>query len=135
MLSGSVAVCRASSLCLACSILQLEDQQSNRAGWLFAKGAFDKGDLLHVRDEEEKRRHREQELLNADRNEFLRQRAALEMAAAEPRETKGDPAGGATTSSGAPPRPRVPPNSAHHQPLPTERYTWCAQGALVTVLC
>lgn len=64
--------------------MQLEDQQSNRAGWLFAKGAFDKGDLLHLRDEEERRRHLERGIQAAEHAEFLRQRAALEEAEAAP---------------------------------------------------
>lgn len=63
--------------------LQLEDQLPGRAGWLFAKGAFDKGDLLHLRDEEERRRYEERELREKEALEFaqLRERAAAQTEA------------------------------------------------------
>lgn len=58
--------------------MQLEDQQQNRAGWLFARGAFDKGDLLYLRDEEEKRRHVELDLREGEVAQFQAMRAQAE---------------------------------------------------------
>lgn len=88
---------------LGVCLLQLEDQQSNRAGWLFAKGAFDKGDLLHLRDEEEKRRHVEREMLAGEHAEFLRQRAALEQS--ETVTMDRQPSSGTAEGSHTRPRP------------------------------
>lgn len=86
---------------------QLEDQQSNRAGWLFAKGAFDKGDLLHLRDEEERGRHLEKEVRDAEQREFARQRAELER-----RAESGQGAGAAPSAGGAGAAPSKRPPGA-----------------------
>ncbi len=58
--------------------LQLEEQQTNRSGWLFARGAFDKGDLLYLRDEEERLRHSEQMMEQAERDAFAAARQRVE---------------------------------------------------------
>eukprot|EP00891_Asterochloris_glomerata_P004360 jgi/Astpho2/4360/Aster-x0627 len=49
--------------------MQIEDTQQNQSGWLFTRGAFDKGDLLYLRDEEEKRRFQEVELRDSERSQ------------------------------------------------------------------
>ena len=41
-----------------------------------AGAAFDKGDLLYLRDEEEKRRFKEEELRDSERAQFLRMQAS-----------------------------------------------------------
>lgn len=40
--------------------------------------AFDKGDLLYLRDEEEKRRFTEMELRDSERQQFMKERARVE---------------------------------------------------------
>ena len=40
------------------------------------RAAFDKGDLLYLRDEEEKRRFKEEELRDSERAQFLRMQAS-----------------------------------------------------------
>ena len=40
--------------------------------------AFDKGDLLYLRDEEEKRRFTEMELRDSERQQFMNARAKIE---------------------------------------------------------
>jgi hypothetical protein len=47
--------------------LQVQDAQAGVRGWLFARGAFDKGDMLYLRKEEEKRRFVEQEQEETER--------------------------------------------------------------------
>jgi hypothetical protein len=47
-------------------------------GWLFAKGAFDKGDLLYLRNEEERRKFVEQEQEFNERQAVRRVGAAPE---------------------------------------------------------
>ncbi|KAL6779677.1 hypothetical protein ACKKBG_A13265 [Auxenochlorella protothecoides x Auxenochlorella symbiontica] len=89
------------------AVQDLEDQQSNRAGWLFAKGAFDKGDLLHLRDEEERGRHLEKEVRDAEQREFARQRAELER-----RAESGQGAGAAPSAGGAGAAPSKRPPGA-----------------------
>lgn len=56
----------------------IEDTQQNQSGWLFGRGAFDKGDLLYLRDEEEKRRFTEMELRDSERHQFMKERARVE---------------------------------------------------------
>ncbi|EIE26569.1 hypothetical protein COCSUDRAFT_59093 [Coccomyxa subellipsoidea C-169] len=55
--------------------VQIEDAQQSQVGWLFGRGAFDKGDLLYLRDEEEKRRFKEDELRESERAIFLKLQA------------------------------------------------------------
>ena len=85
-------------------LVQIEDTQQNQSGWLFGRGgkvfahtptayrsagccheliqcafaAFDKGDLLYLRDEEEKRRFTEMELRDSERQQFMKERARVE---------------------------------------------------------
>jgi hypothetical protein len=63
--------------------VQLEEQQSNRTGWLFASGAFDKGDQAFIQDQQEKLQHAEEAQLDRERSEFLAARARAEAAAEE----------------------------------------------------
>ena len=44
----------------------------------FVHAAFDKGDLLYLRDEEEKRRFTEMELRDSERQQFVKERARVE---------------------------------------------------------
>lgn len=60
------------------AIQQLEDQQHGRAGWLFARGAFDKGDQAYLREQEERRRHAEEATLDRERAQFLAARVRAE---------------------------------------------------------
>ena len=48
----------------------------SKAGHSYA--AFDKGDLLYLRDEEEKRRFTEMELRDSERQQFIKARAKIE---------------------------------------------------------
>ena len=85
-------------------LVQTEDTQQNQSGWLFGRGgkvfghtptayrrpdccfeliqcafaAFDKGDLLYLRDEEEKRRFTEMELRDSERQQFMKERTRVE---------------------------------------------------------
>ncbi|KAL4857986.1 hypothetical protein ACK3TF_001951 [Chlorella vulgaris] len=74
-------------------VQDVTDSQSGVKGWLFAAGAFDKGDQLYLKSEEERLRFVEQELEENERRAFLLQRARLEeeaearMAAAAARAT------------------------------------------------
>jgi hypothetical protein len=52
------------------SLLQIEDVQQSQVGWLFSRGAFDKTDLLYLRDEDEKRRHLDVELRDSEKARF-----------------------------------------------------------------
>lgn len=56
-------------------VQDIEDTQQNHVGWLFGRGAFDKGDLLYLRDEEEKRRFLERDQREKERSNFLIMRA------------------------------------------------------------
>eukprot|EP00210_Caulerpa_lentillifera_P002690 g2570.t1 len=58
-------------------VQDIEDLQQQH-GWLFGRGAFDKGDLLYLRDEEEKQRHAELELRDKELNQFAALRAKME---------------------------------------------------------
>ena len=58
--------------------LQLEEQQSNRAGWLFPTGAFDKGDQMFVRERQEKMQHLEEAQVERERSEFEAARLAAD---------------------------------------------------------
>ncbi|CAK0733854.1 hypothetical protein CVIRNUC_000344 [Coccomyxa viridis] len=57
-------------------VRDIEDTQGGQSGWLFGRGAFDKGDLLYLRDEEEKKRFKEEELRDSERMQFLRMQAS-----------------------------------------------------------
>ncbi|KAK9805877.1 hypothetical protein WJX73_000138 [Symbiochloris irregularis] len=56
-------------------VQDIEDTQQNHVGWLFGRGAFDKGDLLYLRDEEEKKRFIEKDQRENERTQFLAMRA------------------------------------------------------------
>lgn len=47
-------------------------------GWLFGRGAFDKGDLLYLRDEADKQRHAELELRETELSQFAALKARME---------------------------------------------------------
>ena len=49
--------------------LQVQDQNTGMRGCLFAQGAFDRGDLLYLRNEEEKRRHVAEEMEEREHEE------------------------------------------------------------------
>ncbi|KAK9810475.1 hypothetical protein WJX72_011306 [[Myrmecia] bisecta] len=61
-------------------VQDIEDTQQSQVGWLFGRGAFDKGDLLYLRDEEEKKRFHEQELRDNERLQFNTLRTKLDSA-------------------------------------------------------
>lgn len=68
----------------------------------FVPAAFDKGDLLYLRDEEEKKRFKEEELRDSERIRFLRMQAS----AGQPKEIANDmPA----SLAPKPPHPDKPP--------------------------
>jgi len=77
-------------------VQDIEDTQQNHTGWLFGRGAFDKGDLLYLRDEEEKRRFQEQELRESELRSFARMRQRTQL----PEENEHDPGPDAKTDSG-----------------------------------
>lgn len=95
----------------------IEDTQQNQSGWLFGRGAFDKGDLLYLRDEEEKRRFTEMELRDSERQQFMKERARVEaeraaaaLRAAQARKDKA----GRQASKAALSSVRVKPSNAHN---------------------
>lgn len=59
-------------------VRDIEDMQQQQ-GWLFGRGAFDKADLLYLRDTAEQQRHKELELADRERSEFLLLRAKLDQ--------------------------------------------------------
>jgi len=58
-------------------VQDIEDLQQQQ-GWLFGRGAFDKGDLLYLRDEAEKQRHAELELRDTELSQFAALKARME---------------------------------------------------------
>lgn len=61
------------------AVQDIEDQQQ-RQGWLFGRGAFDKGDLLYLRDQEEQLRFEELERRDSERTAFASLRSRAEDA-------------------------------------------------------
>lgn len=59
------------------TVRDIEEMQQQQ-GWLFGRGAFDKADLLYLRDTMEQQRHMELELRDNERNQFAAMRARLE---------------------------------------------------------
>ncbi|CAD7696348.1 unnamed protein product [Ostreobium quekettii] len=59
-------------------VQDIEDMQQQQ-GWLFGRGAFDKGDLLYLRDEAERQRHAELELRDSEKTQFAALRAKFEQ--------------------------------------------------------
>lgn len=55
-----------------------EQQQVRGAGWLAAKGAFDRGDYQYIREQEDRKRHFEEHLQERERNEFVAARIRAE---------------------------------------------------------
>ena len=66
--------------------VQIEDLQQQQ-GWLFGRGAFDKGDLLYLRDEAEKQRHAELELRDTELSQFAALKARMETRDKKRRDT------------------------------------------------
>ncbi|DBA96094.1 hypothetical protein WJX77_012305 [Trebouxia sp. C0004] len=95
----------------------IEDTQQNQSGWLFGRGAFDKGDLLYLRDEEEKRRFTEMELRDSERQQFMKERARVEAeraaAALRAAQARRDKAG-RQASKAALNSVRIKPSNAHN---------------------
>ncbi|KAA6423706.1 hypothetical protein WJX79_005049 [Trebouxia sp. C0005] len=95
----------------------IEDTQQNQSGWLFGRGAFDKGDLLYLRDEEEKRRFTEMELRDSERQQFMKERARIEAeraaAALRAAQARKDKAGRQAPKS-ALNSVRIKPSNAHN---------------------
>ena len=60
------------------AVQQIEDQQHVRAGFLFARGAFDKGDQAYIKEQEERNRHAEEAMHERERAEFMAARARAE---------------------------------------------------------
>lgn len=56
------------------AVQQLEDLQNPR-GYVYAKGAFDRGDQAYLKEQEERRRHVEEAVADRERAEFLAARA------------------------------------------------------------
>ncbi|KAK9831838.1 hypothetical protein WJX81_000332 [Elliptochloris bilobata] len=65
-------------------VQDIEDAQQSQVGWLFGRGAFDKSDLMYLRDEEERQRFTEDERRDRELQQFQKQRARLEPAAPGP---------------------------------------------------
>lgn len=61
------------------AVQQLEDQQHGRAGWLSARGAFDKGDQAYMRDQEEQARHLEEAMADRELQQFAAARRRAEQ--------------------------------------------------------
>jgi hypothetical protein len=75
--------------------------------------AFDKGDLLYLRDEEEKRRFKEDELRDSERAQFLRMQASSSGSGAA-----GEGAGPGAGGGAAPGRPGTSAPAAAHRDKP-----------------
>lgn len=60
------------------AVQSLEDQQHGRAGWLFARGALDKGDQAYLKEQEQLQRHAEEALQEREAAEFAAARALAE---------------------------------------------------------
>ncbi|KAK9841620.1 hypothetical protein WJX74_008847 [Apatococcus lobatus] len=110
-------------------VQDIEDTQQNQVGWLFGRGAFDKGDLLYLRDEEEKRRFKETELRDSERIRFQALRAGVDShrdppapnpaAAPPPGSSAAGPSTGLLKDPLKPPRPgaRLMPVAVKARPL------------------
>lgn len=55
---------------------ELEDTQQ-RQGWLFGRGAFDRTDIMYLKEQKEEERTKEQELNDIASSEFARLRSAV----------------------------------------------------------
>lgn len=63
---------------------QVQDQQAGVRGWLFARGAFDRNDLVYLRNEEERQRLAEREQDASERQAVSPQRRAARRSPAQP---------------------------------------------------
>jgi len=68
------------------AVQSLEDQQHGRAGWLFARGALDKGDQAYLKEQEQIQRHAEEARQEREAAEFATARAMAEREALQRRE-------------------------------------------------
>ncbi|KAL4536062.1 hypothetical protein Ndes2437B_g05499 [Nannochloris sp. 'desiccata'] len=68
------------------AVQSLEDQQHGRAGWLFARGALDKGDQAYLKEQEQIQRHAEEALQEREAAEFAVARVVAEKEALQRRE-------------------------------------------------
>jgi hypothetical protein len=68
------------------AVQSLEDQQHGRAGWLFARGALDKGDQAYLKEQEQIQRHAEEALQEREAAEFAAAKAMAELEALQRRE-------------------------------------------------
>ncbi|KDD73883.1 hypothetical protein H632_c1760p1, partial [Helicosporidium sp. ATCC 50920] len=95
----------------------LEDQQSNKSGWLSAKGAFDKSDLLHAREAAEKVRLAQARLEADEKAEY--RRAVTQTLQSKGSEEEGveRSAAGVTSQRLAAERGPVVEHSATRQPI------------------
>lgn len=55
------------------------EEMQQQQGWLFGRGAFDKADLLYLRDQAEQQRHKEIELRDNERTEYAQLKAQVEQ--------------------------------------------------------
>jgi peptidoglycan hydrolase CwlO-like protein len=78
------------------AVQSLEDQQHGRAGWLFARGALDKGDQAYLKEQEQLQRHAEEALQEREAAEFAAARALAE----EQEERKRAEVGKVTNTAG-----------------------------------
>jgi hypothetical protein len=60
------------------AVQQLEDLQNPR-GYVYAKGAFDRGDQAYLKEQEERRRHVEEAVAERERAEFVTARARAQV--------------------------------------------------------
>jgi len=61
------------------AVQKLEDQTHGQAGFLFSKGAFDKGDFAYMREEEDRQRHVEEAMAEQELTEFAAARLRVEQ--------------------------------------------------------
>jgi hypothetical protein len=60
------------------AVQSIEDQSHVRAGFLFARGALDKGDQAYLKEQEQIQRHAEEALHEREAAEFAAARALIE---------------------------------------------------------
>lgn len=61
------------------ALQRIEAQAQGRGGWLVARGAYDRGDSVYLREEEERRRHAEEIQWDKERYEFEMARARADQ--------------------------------------------------------
>ena len=60
------------------AVQRLEDQSHGRAGYIFSRGALDKGDQAYLKEQEQLQRHAEEALQEREAAEFAAARALAE---------------------------------------------------------